>query len=384
MTLQFHWFLPTASDGRSLVVGTHGTHGPGHGGEGAREEGADRFRAPDVGYLAQIARSAEQLGFDAILTPTGTWCEDAWVMTAALARETERLKFLVAFRPGLITPTLAAQMAATYQRLSRGRLLLNVVTGGESAEQARFGDYLSKDERYARTDEFLSVMRGAWSGSPFDFHGEHYRVTGATVSAPPSPLPGLYFGGSSAAAGPVAARHVDTYLTWGEAPAQVAEKIAWVRKLADEEGRSLRFGIRFHVVARDTSAEAWATAEWLLAGLDREQVGQVQQTLAASESTSQARMRELHADFRADWNLRDLEIYPNVWSGIGLLRGGAGTALVGSHEEVADRIEEYAALGIEEFILSGFPHLEEAYWVGEGVLPQLRRRGLAAEIGTAT
>ncbi|MGW8375609.1 LLM class flavin-dependent oxidoreductase [Streptomyces sp. ODS28] len=379
MTLRFHWFLPTASDGRSLTVGTHGTHGPGHGGEGAREEGADRFRAPDIGYMAQIARAAEHMGFDAILTPTGTWCEDAWLTTAALIRETERLKFLVAFRPGLITPTLAAQMAATYQRISRGRLLLNVVTGGEADEQARFGDYLSKDDRYARTDEFLSVLRGAWSGTPFDFDGAHYRVTGATVSAPPSPLPELYFGGSSEAAGPVAARHIDTYLTWGEPPEQAAEKIGRIRKLAADEGRSLRFGIRFHVVTRDTSAEAWAAAERLLAGLDRDHVGKVQQTLAASESTSQARMRELHAGFRAGWEPRDLEVYPNLWSGIGLLRGGAGTALVGSHAEVAERIEEYAELGIEEFILSGFPHLEEAYWVGEGVLPRLRRKGLAAE-----
>ncbi|MEU7058318.1 LLM class flavin-dependent oxidoreductase [Streptomyces sp. NPDC046197] len=376
-TVKFHWFLPTASDGRSLAVGTHGTHGTAAGGDHAPEGGADRFRAPDITYLAQVARAAEHQGFDGILTPTGTWCEDAWLVTAALARETERLKFLVAFRPGFVSPTLSAQMASTFQRLSRGRLLLNVVTGGEHDEQVRFGDHLGKEQRYARTAEFLTVLRGAWSGTPFDYAGEYYDVRGATVATPPSPVPEIYFGGSSAAAGPVAARHVDTYLTWGEPPAQVAEKLAWMRELASKEGRTLRFGIRFHVVARDTSAEAWAAAARLLDRLDPVHVAQVQSVLAASESTGQARMSALHKTFRDGWRHDDLEIYPNVWAGVGLLRGGAGTALVGSHTEVADRIEEYAALGIEEFILSGFPHLEETYWVGEGVLPELRRRGIA-------
>ncbi|MER6617795.1 LLM class flavin-dependent oxidoreductase [Streptomyces xantholiticus] len=380
---KFHWFLPTASDGRSLAVGTHGTHGAAAGGNQAPEGGADRFRAPDIAYLAQVARAAEQQGFDGILTPTGTWCEDAWLVTAALARETERLKFLVAFRPGSVSPTLAAQMASTLQRLSRGRLLLNVVTGGERDEQARFGDHLTKEQRYARTGEFLTVLRGAWSCTPFDFKGEYYDIRGATVAAPPNPLPEIYFGGSSEAAGPVAARHVDTYLTWGEPPAQVAEKLAWMRRLASEEGRTLRFGIRFHVVARDTSREAWEAASRLLDRMDSAHVAQVQSVLAVSESTGQARMRALHETFREGWRHDDLEIYPNVWAGVGLLRGGAGTALVGSHAEVADRIEEYRALGIEEFILSGFPHLEEAYWVGEGVLPELRRRGIAPASSTA-
>lgn len=171
---------------------------------------------------------------------------------------------------------------------------------------------------------------------------------------------------------------MDTYLTWGEPPAQAAQKLAWIRGLAREHDREMRFGIRFHVVARDTAAEAWAAAERLIEGVDPAHVSQVQTLLAASESTGQARMSALHERFRDGWKTSDLEIYPNVWAGVGLLRGGAGTALVGSHTEVADRIAEYADLGIEEFILSGFPHLEEAYMVGEGVLPELRRRGLTA------
>jgi alkanesulfonate monooxygenase len=373
MTLKFHWFLPTAGDSRTIADGG-APRGPLDTAPEPRPGSADRFREPAIDYLAQIARSAEQLGFEAVLTPTGTWCEDAWLVTAALLRETSRLKYLVAFRPGFLSPTLAAQMAATYQRISGGRLLLNVVTGGETAEQRRFGDHLDKDQRYARTGEFLEIVRGAWSGTPFDFTGAHYQVEGATVSRD-FQIPDLYFGGSSAAAGPVAAQHVDVYLTWGEPPAQVAEKIAWVRRLAEERGRRLRFGVRLHTISRDTAKEAWAEADKLLAALDPEQIAAAQRQLAASDSVGQQRMRALHEGFRGGRS--SLEIHPGLWAGIGLVRGGAGTALVGSHEQVADLIEEYAAIGIEEFVLSGYPHLEEAYWFGEGVLPELRRRGAA-------
>ncbi|MFH8746735.1 LLM class flavin-dependent oxidoreductase [Streptomyces rimosus] len=368
MTVHLHWFLPTGGDGRTLVDRHAYTDG------GVRRERitpVSGVRAPDIDYLAQIAKAAEQLGFEAVLTPTGTWCEDAWLTTAALTQVTDRLKFLVAFRPGVISPVLAAQMAATYQRISGGRLLLNVVTGGDSTEQRRFGDGLDHDRRYARTDEFLQVVRGVWGGAPFDFHGEHYQVEGGLTALPPDPLPEIFFGGSSAAAGPVAARNVDVYLTWGEPPEQVKQKIDWIAGLAAREGRTVRFGIRLHTISRDSAKEAWATANRLLDDLDPDTVAAAQQALGRSESVGQQRMLALHGGSRDK-----LEIAPNLWAGVGLVRGGAGTALVGSHAEVADRIEEYHALGIEHFVLSGYPHLEEAYWFGEGVRPELAARGL--------
>jgi alkanesulfonate monooxygenase len=384
MTLTFDWFLPTSGDGRTIIGRGHslplGAASAAGGASGARAALAER--PPDIEYLAQVAKSAEQVGFEAVLTPTGTWCEDAWLATAALIGQTSRLKFLVAFRPGLISPTLAAQMAATYQRVSRGRLLLNVVTGSQAAEQRRFGDHLSHDERYARTAEFLAIVRGAWSGQPFDFSGQYYQVEEATVMRPPDLVPGVYFGGSSTAAGPVAAKYADTYLTWGEPPPQVAEKLAWIRGLASAEGRELRFGIRLHVITRDTEAEAWAVAGALLDHLDPGEIESAQRILGVTESTGQDRMVALHASYRHGGPASDLEIYPHLWAGVGLVRGGAGTALVGSHAQVADLIEEYAALGISEFILSGYPHLEEAYWFGEGVLPELRRRGVWAPPGS--
>lgn len=375
--LRLHWFLPTSGDSRSLVGAGQGVPGEVRG--GLRETLAHGFREPTIDYLADVARTAEKLGFDGVLTPTGTFCEDAWLTTAALLRETSRLKFLVAFRPGVINPVLAAQMAATYQRISGGRLMLNVVTGGEPREQARFGDTSPKEERYARTDEFLQVVRGTWSEAPFDFDGQYFRAQGALVSGGVHPAPDIYFGGSSGPAGPVAARHADVYLTWGEPPELVAEKLDWMRGLAAEQGRTLRFGLRIHTLSRDTSEEAWRHAQWLLEGLDPATIAKAQEALRQSESTGQQRMSALRDGRTAYGSAHDLEVSPNLWAGVGLVRGGAGTALVGSHEEVADRIEEYHRLGIDELILSGYPHVEEAYWFAEGVVPLLRRRGLLGD-----
>ena len=365
MSLKFHWFLPTnGGDGRHVVGGGHGVN-PGQSG-----------RPADVAYLTQVARAAEDNGFEAALTPTGAWCEDAWLTTAMLSQTSERLKVLVAFRPGLVAPYLAAQMAGTFQNLTGGRLLLNVVTGGESHEQRMFGDFLDKEERYERCGEFLEIVRRLWAGETVDFEGKHLAVEAAKLGQIPDPVPDIYFGGSSPAAGRVAAEHADVYLTWGEPPQAVAEKIAWIRELAAAEGRGpdhrpIRFGIRMHVITRDTAEEAWAEAGRLLQGIDPETVERVQEGLRRSESEGQRRMLDLHSG-----SSDDLEIYPNVWAGVGLVRGGAGTALVGSHEQVADRIAEYADLGLDEFVLSAYPHLEGAYWFGEGVLPILAERGL--------
>jgi alkanesulfonate monooxygenase len=351
MGITLHWFLPTSGDSRNVL--------PGSGGHG---------RPATLDYLAQVARAADDLGFDAVLTPTGTTCEDSWLVTAALSQHTTRLRFLVAFRPGITNPTLAAQQAATFQRITGGRLLINIVTGGDAFEQRRFGDWLSHDERYARTDEFLKILRGAWSGKPFDFEGWHYKIRGATTLAPPDPVPEVFFGGASGAAEDVAARNVDVYLLWGEPPKMAKERIERVREKAESHGQTVRFGMRLHVITRDTEREAWAEADRLLETMDPALIDAAQQLLKKSESVGQQRMLSLH-----EGNREELEVSPNLWAGIGLVRPGAGTALVGSHEQVAERIFEYHDLGLDEFILSGHPHLEEAYAVGEGVLPKVCR-----------
>lgn len=364
MTARIFWFLPTSGDSRSIVGASHASS------HHVRPAG---YRPPTLSYLTEVARAADRLGYEGVLTPTGTWCEDAWLTAAALLQETRRLKFLVAFRPGLTPPTLAAQQAATLQRFSEGRLLLNIVTGGDDSEQRRFGDWVDHDRRYARTDEFLDLVHRIWTEGPVDHEGEFFRVADARVSEPPLPLPEFWFGGSSAPALEVAAKRVHTYLTWGEPPAAAKAKIDRVRELADGHGRKLRYGIRLHTISRATSEQAWAVAQGLLDELTDEQIAGAHGLHAGSQSEGQRRMAALHGGSR-----ENLEIHPNLWAGVGLVRGGAGTALVGSHAEVADLIAEYHDAGFDEFVLSGYPHLEEAYWFAEGVRPILDARGITA------
>lgn len=357
------WFLPTGGDGRRVGGSVHGL---GIGAPGGSQPRAAGERPASLHYLSQLVRAAEELGYEAVLTPTGAHCEDAWVTTAALIAQTTRLKFLVAFRPGLIEPALAAQMAATFQRLAGGRLLLNVVAGSSDAEQRSFGDALGHDDRYARAEEFLDVVGQSWRGAAFDYRGTYFSLDRAQLREPPDPIPRVYLGGSSDPALDLAARRADVYLTWGEPPSLVAAKVARVRARALAQGRTVRFGLRVHVVSRDTAEEAWRQADELIARLSDADIAAAQNRLRTLESVGQNRMLDLHGGSRDR-----LVVAPNLWAGIGLVRGGAGTALVGSHEQVAERIAEYQAAGIDEFILSGYPHLEEAYNFAEGVRPLL-------------
>lgn len=350
------WFIPTHGDSRYL-----GTS------QGARAANYDYFR--------QIAVAADTLGYEGVLLPTGRSCEDAWVVASSLIPATKRLKFLVAIRPGLSTPGLSARMASTFDRLSNGRLLINVVTGGDPTELAGDGVFESHDTRYEITDEFLSIWRGLLekshdSGS-IDFDGKHLRSQGGKVLYPPvqKAHPPLWFGGSSPAAHEIAAKHIDTYLTWGEPPAEVEKKLADIRKRAAAEGRSIKFGIRLHVIVRETEKEAWADADRLISKLDDETIQRAQASFAKMDSEGQRRMAALHGG-----NRDKLEVYPHLWAGVGLVRGGAGTALVGNPEQVAGLMKQYAELGIDTFILSGYPHLEESYRFAELVFPLLPRQ----------
>ena len=353
------WFIPTHGDSRYL-----GT--------------AKGARVADHAYFKQIAIAADSLGYEGVLIPTGRSCEDSWILAASLIDATRQLKFLVALRPGLVAPTQSARMAATLDRLSGGRLLVNLVTGGDAEELAGDGQFLSHAERYEESAEFIRIWREviarSHDGQSFDYDGKHLQVKGAKLLFPPPnrPWPPVFFGGSSEAAHELAAEQVDTYLTWGEPPAAVAAKVADVRARAAKHGRTLQFGIRLHVIVRETEDEAWRAAAELVSQLDEKTVAAAQAKFAQMDSVGQRRMAELHQG-RFDRNdvRKGLEIAPNLWAGVGLVRGGAGTALVGNPQQVAERIKEYAALGLEYFVLSGYPHLDEAHRFAELVFPLL-------------
>lgn len=349
MSLDIFWFLPTSGDTRYLGK-------------------SDAGRAPTNAYLRQIAVTAEELGYDGLLIPTGSGCLDPWITAASLVPVTRRIKLLVALRTALSGPTVSARQAATLDQALNGRLLINVVPGGDAAELAADGIFLDHDERYAAAGEFLKVWRDLLAGKTVDFKGDHVLVEQARNFFPPvqRPHPPLYFGGSSPAAHELAAEHVDAYLTWGEPPSAVAEKFADVQQRASQRGRKLRLGVRLHVIVRETADEAWAAAERLISKVDDEDIRRTQEHYAKMDSVGQRRMAELHGGRRDK-----LEISPNLWAGIGLVRGGAGTALVGDPQTVATRLQEYVDAGADSFVLSGYPHLEESIRFAELVFPLL-------------
>ena len=350
---EFAWFLPTSGDLESF--------------------GKSETRRPaTMAYMVEVARAAEQAGFTSALVPVGDGCTDAWVTAALLAPQTEQLKFLVAVRPGFVAPVVAAKMVATFDSMMPGRLLVNVVTGGFPAELAADGDFTPHDARYARTADFITVMRRYWTEKRFDHEGPFYRVEGCQpmVHCATRPHPELYAGGASDPAEDLFAREVDTYLLWGETMPQMAERIARMTAKAAAHGRQLRFGVRLHVLARESEEAAIAAADAQIAGVSEATLARAHETLHATDSLGESRQRALA-------NSGSLWPEANLWSGLGLVRRGIGLTVAGSYEQVARKFLAYTQMGLSYFILSGYPHAEEAANAGRTWLPRFRE--LAAE-----
>ncbi|CUX61633.1 MULTISPECIES: LLM class flavin-dependent oxidoreductase [Agrobacterium] len=327
-------------------------------------------RKVDLGYYRQLAMAYDQLGYTGALFATGA--HDVWVLAGALLSYTERLKLLVAIHPGLIAPTLLAKMAATLQEFSRGRLLINVVSG-DAKMLGAYGMTMPHDERYDMADEYLQIWHRLFAGETVDFKGRHFQTEGAKLALPVGQgiePPPLWFGGSSDKAIDVAAKHVETYLSWGETPDQIGAKVDLVKARAEQLGRELEYGIRLYVIVRDTDEEAWAAAADLYGRMDERAIAANQRFVGKTDSVGQQRMTAMHGGQKPE-NLHDLEIAPNLWAGIGLVRPGPGTAIVGSPDTVIRTLEAYKKAGVNTFILSGMPLLEEAFRFGEKVLPRL-------------
>ena len=352
---RFDWFIPIDGDGDH--IGTW------------RAE-----RPPTFEYLREVVETAEGHGFYSLLIPTrfanGLFEESAplaetWTTVTALAAVTDRIRFLVAVRPGFVSTGLFAQMAATLDQISGGRLDLNVVPGGIQGDFERLGEVIDHAHRYARAEEFVAACRRLWkTPEPVVFEGEHIRLNGAVCS--PGPMgdgPKFYLGGASDRALELAGRQSDVYLAWVEPQDRIARHLEGARARFVAAGRAPAFGLRTHLVVRDTEADAWAAADRLLSEALDDVKSQRRAVFAETPMVGQRAQAQEVADHR---------VAPHLWNGISTVRVNCGTAIVGTPQQVADELLAYWRLGIDEFILSGFPHVEECRRVASDLLPLVK------------
>lgn len=368
MSSEFFWRLPLGSDGPQLALDKNNrgalVHRPGNIAPGRLPNGeADGFTYID--YIAQVAKAAELAGFEGALLPTGP---EPWIVAAALARETRRIKFLIAFQAAWTLPAYAAQQAAILQSLSHDRLEWNIITGGVPPQQRANGDFLEHDLRYKRTGEFLDIVRGLWENETFSYRGEIYRIENGSLwpGLRAERRPGVYFSGFSDAALTVAARHADVYLNWAEPIDKLRPHIDRVRELADKQGRSVRFGVRIDLLVRETEEAAWNEARRQYELIDGRTAAILNRINGGSDSVGAARQTAYHQNKSG---FDDLIVGPNLWAGFGKAKPGPAVGLVGSYQNVAERLTEFRDAGISTFILAGSPHLEDALRVGQEILP---------------
>jgi alkanesulfonate monooxygenase len=327
--------------------------------------------AIDIGYVEQFARAHEEAGFDRVLVPHQSTSPDALLTVAHAASVTQRVHFMLAHRPGFVAPTLAARQLATLDHYSGGRLAVHIISGGDDTEQRRDGDFLSHDERYARTDEYVSILRRIWtSDAPFDHEGKYYRFERGLSEVKPLQQPHIpiYFGGASAPALEIAGRHADVYALWGESKAQVREQVTRVRAEAAKHGRTVRFSVSFRPILAATEATAWERAEHILEETKR--LRAAQGLGVGGPAQSEGARRLLAAAGTAD------RADERLWTAVAKEIGGRSnsTALVGTPEQVGDTLAEYYALGVTTFLIRGFDPLEDALDYGRTLIPATRER----------
>ncbi len=348
------WFCQLAADGEFI--------------------GAPAQRKPTLAYLSSLVETADEMGFSSLLTATNFHAEhDAFTASVATLANTQGAGLLIAVRPGMFHPGVFAKMTATAAALFPGRVRINVVTGSNPSELAMYGDADSHDERYARTHEWISIVRRLWSESSVDHTGTYYQMRGAILEPKPSPAVPIYVGGHSAPAQRLAAELADVYLVWADTVPGIAARLATMREAEAAAGRRVRYGLRTHVIVRETEAEAWAAADRLISRIDPATREAFVAATAVTDSEGQRRQNQLSAG-------NSLVVEENLWAGVGLARTGVGLAIVGNPQQVVAKLRAYQALGISTFILSGYPHLEECRRVGELVMPLLRAANIDARV----
>ena len=324
----------------------------------------------DRDYVETVAKAHDAGGFDRALVAFGSTSPESQLVVAHAASVTKRLGFMIAHRPGFTAPTVAARQLATLDQFTGGRIAVHIITGGADDEMRKDGDHLTKDERYARTDEYLDILRKEWtSEKPFDYKGQYYNVEQAFGAVKPAQAPHIpiYFGGSSDAAIPVAGKHADIYALWGETQAQVPESIARVRAAAAKHGRQIRFSLSLRPVLADTEEAAWKRADEIVERTRalREAAGLSTTAHAPPNAGSQRLLAAAAQGARLDKRL---------WTGVAALTGAQGnsTGLVGTPEQVADALLDYYDLGVTTFLIRGFDPLDDAIAYGRDLIPLVR------------
>ena len=345
-------------------------------GDGARAGTARAERPPTFDYLRQVVQTAEDLGYYSLLIPSrfeyGLFAEDAplaetWTSATALAAVTERIRFLIAVRPGFIALGLFAQMAAALHQISNGRIDINIVPGGIGNDFERVGEYTDQSTRYERAEEFISACRKLWAQpGPVEFEGNFYNLKDAYCSPiPEGAPPSFYLGGASPRANALSGRQADVHLNWIEPLEDSRTRFDAVREEFQKSGRHPNLGIRTHLVVRDKEEDAWKAANELIDHADPAVKAQRRSAVAGTAMVGAAAQAQESPDHI---------VAPHLWNGLSEVRVNCGTAIVGTPEQVTDILLGYSKLGVDQFILSGFPHVEECQRVAEDVIPLLKQK----------
>ena len=327
--------------------------------------GVDSDREPSVEYITKVAQAAEKGGFSTLLLPIGGSCVDSLVAASHLTAHTKTLKFLFAVRPGSTAPTQLAKQYASANYWSNNRVLVNVVTGGAPKELENDGDFLSHTDRYKRTREYIEILKRLFNGETFDYDGEFYTLKGANLPIPLKEAPPIFFGGSSQIAKEVATDVADVYMLWGETLETTKEELETVVKLAKEKNRDLSYSVSFQVVLGDTEEAAYEKANKIISQVDPQVLAAKHENTLNNGAVGVGRLHKLMLESKDN----NFVIAPNIWAGLTQVLSGNSIALVGTPQQVADRIVEFVDLGFDKVLLRGFPHLEVIEEVGEKVIP---------------
>lgn len=349
--LEFGWFLPTSGD--TTGYGDPAKHVP-----------------SSLEMFDRVVTAAEAAGFEYLLVPVSAGCWEAYITSAMMVGRSKSIRMLVAARPGYVNPVLLAKMITAFDRLSGGRVSVNLIAGQSDTETAAEGIRWSKEERYALMDEEVSILKALWtSKGPIDFDGRFHTLRGARIAPPPfqRPHPRFYLGGGSAEAWEISAKHSDVHLFWGDTPERIAANMEEIRGLAARHGREteIGFGMRLQILCREREADAWEAAEALVRGATEAQTRFIRTHYASSAANRRVQeLAEMHGDL----------IAPHLWTGVTRVRAGAGIVVVGNPEQCADTLQQFIDLGCHSFCLSGYLHDEEAERFARLVRPILADR----------